>query len=571
MRKLIYILAALAFTASSAYAKPSLKKKKREPFKVWNLTENTGSKLEASFDTTTTAFANYTPMNAYSIANSYNGTWGSPLQSKIWLDRTEDTDFPFTTPYDAYFISPSELPYFDTKTPFASLNYQTFGFNQTKEDNFNALFSVNANKKFNISALVDYMRAMGMYTNQATKQIKAGLWGYYHGKRYEANAAYMYQQFFNEENGGVTSTDYVTNSSMHPDNPVQIPVNLNNEAQSRLKSHYVFFNQKVHLALRKVQLDSVRVEYKPIFSAFHTFNFQQFDKRYREDSASVFYNTPAVNPVTKDSARQYSVRNHVGVSLDEGFSKYVPFSLIAYAGHEWMQYKYLEDSATVKDHENNIFVGAELSKRTGKNLFFDINGEVFVVGPSAGTVNVDGKVKTVFPLKKDTIGFSADVAFSNKKPSYWDDKYASNYTGLCRDNHFDMMQKLHVGAKASWQNKYVELGVSAGFDNLSNYVYYGNDANPTQYAPSIQIINGRADVNLNAWIFHLDNSLVYQQSSNTSIIDLPTFSAYSNLYVFFPLFRVLKTQIGVDCYYNTAYYAPKYMPVTGVFYTQQDT
>lgn len=572
MRKLIYILATLAFTAPSVHAKVSLKKKVREPFKVWHLTENTGSKMEASLDTTTTHFANFTPMNAYSIANSYNGTWGSPLQSKIWLDRTEDTDFPFLTPYDAYFISPSELPYFDTKTPFASLNYQTFGFNQTKEDNFNALFSVNANKKFNISALVDYMRAMGMYTNQATKQIKAGLWGYYHGKRYEANAAYMYQQFFNEENGGVSSHDYVTVDSMHPDNPVQIPVMLNNEAQSRLKSHYVFFNQKVHLALKKVQLDSVRVEYKPIFSAFHTFNFQQFDKRYREDSASVFYKTPAVNPVTKDSARQYLLRNHVGVSLDEGFSKYVPFSLVAYAGHEWLQYKYLEDSATVKDHENNLFIGAEISKKTGENLFFDANAEVYVLGPSVGTFNIEGNVNTVFPLKdNNTISFAADASFSNEYANYWDENYASNYTGLCRSNSFDMIQKLHIGANASWQNKYVELAVSAGFDNMNNLVYYGDDANPTQYAPAVQIISGRADLNLNAWIFHLDNSMVYQQSSNTSVIDLPLFSTYNNLYVYFPLFKVLKTQIGVDCYYNTAYYAPKYMPATGVFYTQHDT
>jgi len=46
---------------------------------------------------------------------------------------------------------------------------------------------------------------------------------------------------------------------------------------------------------------------------------------------------------------------------------------------------------------------------------------------------------------------------------------------------------------------------------------------------------------------------------------------YSNVYVKSILFKVLHFQLGVDCRYNTAYYANAYMPATGQFYLQDET
>lgn len=572
MQRIFYILALLAVVTASGFGKTKAERQ-QIPMSTWHLSDKTGVKNMFKIDTVSGHFANWTPMTAYSIANSYNGTWGSPLESKIWMDRTEKTDFTFMNPYDAYYISEEELPFFDTKTPFAQLRYQTYGFNQTKEDNFDALFSVNATKKFNISALVDYMRGMGMYSNQATKQVKIGVWGYYDGKRYNANLGYMYQQFDNEENGGISSMDYVRKDNLHPDNPVQIPVNLNNEAQSRVRSHYVFLNQKAHLALKKTVKDSGKIDYKPIFSVFHTLKYQQLEKRYREDVPdSVFYGK-YVFATTLDSARQRTLKNYAGVSLDEGFSKYVPFSLAAYAGHEWTQHRFLKDSTKTDTHiQNDILVGAEISKTTGRNLFFNGNAEVYLAGELAGDLKLNGNVSTVFPVKqRDTITFTAGVKFTELSANYWNEHYVSNYTNLTRNNNFDKILRLKVTARAGWQNKWVNIGLGGGFENLNNYVYYGTGGNPTQYGKAIQVINARADVNLRAWFMHLDNSVVWQQTSSPAdVFDLPVLSSYNNIYALFTLFKVLKTQIGVDCYYNTSYYAPRYMPATGAFYAQTD-
>ena len=71
-------------------------------------------------------------------------------------------------------------------------------------------------------------------------------------------------------------------------------------------------------------------------------------------------------------------------------------------------------------------------------------------------------------------------------------------------------------------------------------------------------------------ILNLDIEAVYQKSSRPSIIPLPDLSAYGNLYLSFPIAKVLNTQIGVDCRYHTEYYAEGYQPATLSFYNQRE-
>ena len=68
--------------------------------------------------------------------------------------------------------------------------------------------------------------------------------------------------------------------------------------------------------------------------------------------------------------------------------------------------------------------------------------------------------------------------------------------------------------------------------------------------------------------FHLDNTVVYQISSNDSIA-LPSLWSRHQLYYQNYLFKnALYTQIGLDIRYNTNYYANAYAPATGQFYYQ---
>ena len=72
-------------------------------------------------------------------------------------------------------------------------------------------------------------------------------------------------------------------------------------------------------------------------------------------------------------------------------------------------------------------------------------------------------------------------------------------------------------------------------------------------------------------IFHLDNEVIWQKSSDQAVLPLPELSLYHNFYMQFKLAKkVLSVQLGADVRYFTKYDAPAYMPATQQFYLQPE-
>jgi hypothetical protein len=579
LKKVFYILlfAATCLSLSAQETEISPKKKKKawnpsEYLQIYSLDNHLGLKTIGQRDSMLNNFANSTAENDYSILNASTGTMGAPLQSQIYFDQTRDDNFLFSLPYDAYFLSPERLPFFNTKVPYATLNYRCHGTGATAESDFDGIFSINANKNINVTGYINYMRGRGLYNSQATRRIRSGIWGYYNGKWYSANVRFMYHNFDADENGGIQKSEYLTNDSLRGNlDPVQIPINLTNEAKSRYKSHYVTYQQKVHLAHIKQEVDSGKYEYKPIASILHTFNWTQNQKRYRESTPapSGFYPISYTKGLTLDSALYNSINNTIGFQVNEGFSKYFPLNFIAYIQHHYLQYGYLNEGKMHKQSENEFWVGATLSKETGKNLLFNATAEVYAFGSTPGDFHISADVSTAWDIQEnDEITFYANAKFCGITPSFFEEKYISRYYSW--ENHFKQKIKTSASAKFLWTNKFVDLGVGVNFDNETNHVYFNTDStNFSQHSAPIQILAGNIDFNIHANIFHLDNKVIYQWSSNQDIVPLPTLSMYNNLYFQFALFKkALKLQVGVDMYYNTAYFAPIYNPALGIFQTQ---
>ncbi len=93
---------------------------------------------------------------------------------------------------------------------------------------------------------------------------------------------------------------------------------------------------------------------------------------------------------------------------------------------------------------------------------------------------------------------------------------------------------------------------------------------PVQHSGSVQVFSASLQQNFRVGILKWRNKLTYQTSSNESVLPLPKFSIYSNLYIDFKVARVLTVQLGVDCDYYTKYYAPGYQPATMSFYNQRE-
>jgi len=567
-KRIFFILLSACFVLQTIVAqKPNTIHK---GISVWTVTDKTTAVVPTTIDTSLFGFQNADPMNNYSIANSYNGALGSPLQSKIYFDRTEKTDFLFSRPYDAYFISLQDILFYNTKSPYSNLTYYSNGATTTKDEGFNGLVTLNANKRLNFAGLFNYTGAKGLYEHQATRMVKTGIWTSYAGKHYGLTGAFMYQTFNNQENGGITNSKYITNSdSMGGYDVTEIPTNLTT-AMSRYTNKYVYLNQKFHIATVKRAIDSTHFEYRPIATISHTIKYEDAQKRYKTTDTvdNSFYKNNYLNrkTTTLDSARFISLRNIVAFSINEGFSRWFPLSIIGYVEHDYRRYTYLNDTVPVNAYENDVLLGAEMSKRKGENFLFNANGEVYTVGHKSGDFKLDGGVSSSFRLFNNKVSFNANGSIKNTSPSYFEDNYMSHH--FVWVNNFNKTFKSHLDAKLGLHNKWIDAIAGVGVENISKLIYFGTDALPAQYDGNIQVLSGNAELDFNVGILHLQNKAVYQKTSNADILPLPELSTYNNIFVAFKMFKVLTTQIGTDMYYNTAYYAPSYMPATGVFYLQ---
>jgi hypothetical protein len=108
-------------------------------------------------------------------------------------------------------------------------------------------------------------------------------------------------------------------------------------------------------------------------------------------------------------------------------------------------------------------------------------------------------------------------------------------------------------------------------ENITNYLYFNNDALPSQFNGNIQVVAADLKQDFHVGKFTLENNVVYQLSSQKSVLPLPMLTLFHNLYYHDLWFKVLSVQLGANVRYHSAYYAPSYMPATGQFYTQSDT
>lgn len=277
--------------------------------------------------------------------------------------------------------------------------------------------------------------------------------------------------------------------------------------------------------------------------------------------------------------------NSIGLEMIEGFRKWVKFGLSAYVSYQIQKYHqttsyepidpeqeeyltplpqgmYVPDVAT----KNFLWVGGRLQKDKGNILRYSADVKFGLVGDAAGDIDLNGNISTMLPLKNDSVKISAEGHFSNLAQPYLLQKYISNH--FVWDNNFGKTRRYKVAGSLHipWSKTLLSVGV----ENLQNYVYFDSSSLPRQYGGNVQVFSASLNQELNVGILHWNNTIYYQKSSNNDVLPLPDLTIYSNLFIKFIAFRVLKLQIGVDCDYYTSYKALNYQPATMSFHVQGD-
>lgn len=312
------------------------------------------------------------------------------------------------------------------------------------------------------------------------------------------------------------------------------------------------------------------LEFVPVTSIIHTFKVEKTGHRYQSVEAANPDAYFSQNGVTRDSTTAFSVKNTIGIALLEGFNKYAKAGLTAYVSHKYSKYDLMHPDLVNIDRftEQEMYVGGELAKRQGKTLHYTVNGEIGVMGEALEQFNVNANMDLNFRLWKDTVNFVMRGFVKNTLPSFYMRHYRSNQYIWDNDN-MDKEFRTHVEGELNIERWGSNLKV--GVENIKNYTYFNNSALPAQHSGNIQIVSARLQQNFRAGIFHLDNEVVWQKTSDENILPLPQFSLYSNLYLLTKLAKkVLTVQLGADVRYFTKYNAPAYTPAIQQFHLQPD-
>lgn len=553
---------------------------------LWTIDPRTGDRMHAQSDTVVHNFQQSTLMDGQSVAMGYLGPVGSPAISKIFWERDETETFIFNNAYDLYVKRPEDLLFVNTRVPYSRINYYRSGTNQTREDFFDARLTSNFGKSLNVGMDVNLINARGYYNSQSTKHNNFSLFGNYLSDRFEAHAYMNLGKLSNFENGGITDEIFITDPDavQQQFNPRDIPVKFTNTWNTIGNNRFFLsgrYNLGYHETIETDSLKRVQGAFIPVASiSFSSAYTRQFRRFLSHDTATVtvdgvpmqridqFYTHFNYPEAVDDSVHFTSFKNSVALSLREGFQDWVKFGLTAFLEYDLRNYA-MRDSigpGYAQHRESAVTIGGVLNKQQGENLLFNIRADLGVLGVNLGEFRAMGDVVTGFDIAGRRTTLSAEAYIKNLRPKYLQENYFSKYFRWNRE--LGDIRRVYVGGKL--HIPFTHTTVSAGVENVQNFIYYNSEKMISQESENVQVLTARVDQNIKLGVFNWDNQVVYQASSNQSVIPVPTLSVYSNMYLKAKIVDVLTMQVGVDAHWHTKYFAPGYEPALLQFYNQDE-
>jgi hypothetical protein len=541
----------------------------------WHISPLTGSILTAKPDTFLTDYFNRTNVEGAGVAVAYLGNLGLPMESRVFFERPERSEFMFFDNFWAYRKTPERFQFTNTKIPFTDVRYQSSGSRETKEERLQAMMSINFGRSLNLGFDVDYLYARGYYVSQSAKHTDWVFFGNYIADRHQVHVFVNPSSYTNAENGGIEDERWITNpDEMNSRNSStqNIPTAFTN-TWNYINGQRYYLNYRYNLGFIH-ETDSVFV---PVSSLIYTFDMENRKHRFFSRSAddlNGFYNgANYLNPLwaedlPNDSTQWRSVRNVLGIALREGFSRWAKFDLTAYVRNDLRKFRLMDNDPAVVYNNHDVsstYIGGELAKRTGKFLRYSAEASLGLPGYNQGDISMSGAVETRIPLLGDTASVVARGSFKNISPSYYENHYHSRFFSW--DMNFNHITRVFAGGEIIMPQ--TNTKISVGVENMTNYLYFGYDGTPQQYGRNIQVAALSAEQEIKLGVLHWNNQAVVQTASNDTILPLPAWCLYSNLFAEFRIAGVLTIQAGVNAHLWARYYAPSYEPATQQFKIQR--
>jgi hypothetical protein len=561
--------------------------------RAWTIDRKYGNILPTYVDTLHHQYQNNNLSEGMNGHFNHLGNLGSPRINRIFMERKDEHQFMFLNPMDQFFVETDQFRFYNTKSPFMNVAYNTCGNKTTGDDHVKVTFARNVGKNFNFGGIFDYMYGQGYYNSQSTSHMNASAFGSYTADRYNLHFYYQHNYMKLAENGGIEDEKYITRPEdlSQKYNSSDIPTLLT-RTWNKQEHDVLYLNHKYNMGFMREASDTIDTMevFVPVANVFHTFKLERLTRGFISYDMPENYNEKTYllpSDSVNDRTKNFSVKNLLGLSLCEGFNKWAAAGLSAYVGYEYRNFilpdKISADRFDVynrKYTEHNVLVGGQLVRTQGKAVHYNVDAELVVAGEDVGAFNVVGRGELNFPFLKDTAQLVVNAYVKNKAPGFYYRHYHSKHAWW--DREYDKEFRTRIEGQVSIPRTRTKITV--GVENIKNFVYFQGGGSayaasdgrnafhhsvaPVQCGDNVQVISANLRQDFKLGIFHLDNDVTFQTTTMEDVIPVPKLSLYHNLYLKFRIAKVLACELGGDLKYFTEYYAPDYSPIIGQFCNQ---
>lgn len=562
----------------------------------WTLGKDFSGKEVAVLDTGMFNFHNYDPVFKKSISNTTLGYYGSAYISNIFAEREQSSDFYFLKSYDCYTLYQPDVKYFNTTTPYSFLRYTQGEENTNPELTFQAFFTQNIDPYTNFGFQFNTIKSSGHYLYQQGHHRFLNLFASRNKGNYDGYFSFIRSKNTNTENGGLSDPDNFSNKILAD----RLSVKLNSGTSSDYLHYSLFTIHEYKFEFPKAKADSLvslpdsiaalnndsiippsndsivpiandaSTKSGGLYGIEYMLKLDQYSRNYTETSLnSLYYSNFYTDSLSGyvDSISYRSITNRIQLKAYELPDKWFSFNARAYLENELVWAMHPIRSGMTTYRYSNVTVGGEISKDNGILGAWSGSARFVLLGRNLGDAVIKGSYDKSFSIFNDTISFKANARYQDLSANIFEEHLIMNR--IRWENDFKKEHRIVLSAEAGMPD--YKFSAGANYTMISNFLYNNELSIPDQYNSEFSILSAWADKKSIFGHWGWDNRIVWQALSDDSALDLPTWNIYSNFFFHHTLFKVMHLQIGTELFYNTAFYAPAYEPVTSQFYLQKKT
>lgn len=511
--------------------------------------------------------------------------------------------------FPGLYKTPDNIYFYQVQKPYTILGYNT---SLNKDYQIQVTHTQNINERWNFSFDYHLLSPKGLFSNSSASDHLLDITTNYYSRdaRYQLSAGIISQRFTLGENGGLADEDiYILRP---PSNLSGVPM-MDNSRMSEAKDRTIFVRQSFN-TVRQFEW------YRPIKETVT-------DTIVKHDTISfVLFDT-----VARDSVKHDSITTNISYALRDtivGYDTIQPHKPHTYntgvlaLDLQWDKQRYTYADSTLYHQlsatlywTNDAF--SDYRWRNPLKLFFGIRPQLswLQLDPmNYSTTRVSQQALYPFAKVELSPWPAADLtAFAEAAPNLSEYNLDAVLSFPQRDSLGNIIRKLtlravskatspeliytaqgmrlnHQGAtefhtvgvnkiEADYTHPNL-LDIHLAAQLIDHNIWFeeasGDDMStiyqPCQSDKAALLLQGRVNFYLKFWSWlHYDMQHLVQYSGDQNQIRVPLFSSKNSIYADFYMFhRALRTQIGTDLRYHTAFMADGYDPSLGIFYRQNE-